>query len=63
MKQLITNIAFIVIPVLLVAWAFLATTYYLQCQSLKRFDNADIKYVFPGICYADIGDGFKSRIF
>lgn len=63
MKQTLTNILFIAIPILLVAWAFLATTYYLQCKSLKRFDNAGIKYTFPGVCYADTGDGYKSRIF
>lgn len=61
MKQAITNIIFIVIPIILVAWAFLATTYYLGCKSYERFDKAQTRYIFPGLCYADFGKGYVIR--
>ena len=39
-----------IIVIGLAAWFFLATTYWLGCMSFERFDKAQTKMTFPGVC-------------
>lgn len=62
MKQILINIIFIVLPIILGAWAFLATTYYLGCKSYERFDRAETDYRFPGTCWVNVEGIYKIKL-
>ena len=60
MKNKTLTILAVSVP-FMIGWAFLFTTYYLTCESLKRFDNAEVRMTFPYNCEASInGNEYKN---
>ena len=57
MKEALVFFVFTVLLSAIMGWAFIATTYCLTCESFKSFDNAETKFVFPGVCYTRINGG------
>lgn len=56
-NEIVAVFGIAVLATVIAFWVFLATTYWLTCKSYEVFDNAETRFVFPGVCYTSINGG------